>query len=196
LGTDCQYLESELLARIADADEKAFARVVARYAPAIYSHILTYIKDVPQAEELTQDIFLSIWNLRTTLPQVENFRAYLFRAARNRTISALRQQLKLVPLAGRDDWEDALANPADTLELRELNRLIEDGIERLPPRRKQVFRMSRIQGMSYDQIARELNISRSAVNQHIVEALVFLRNHLHGKIPFWMLAFLPLAFPH
>lgn len=196
MGNDCQYLENELLAKVAEADEKAFTRLVAHYAPIIYTHILTYIKDVPQAEELTQDIFVGIWKIRHTLPQIENFRAYIFRAARNRTISALRQQLKHVSLSGRDDWEDALSNPADTLELRELNRVILEGIELLPPRRKQVFKMSRLDGMGYDDIAKELNVSRSAVNQHIVESLVFLRGHLQGKLPLWILLFLPLVPPH
>lgn len=187
---DCQYPETELLARVANADEKAFAHLVATYAPVVYAHVLSYIKDVPQAEELTQDIFMGIWNLRTTLPQIENFKAYLFRASRNRTISALRQQLNHHPITGNENWEDQLSSPVRKMELRELHDSILDGIEKLPPRRRQVFKMSRLEGRSYDEIARELSISRSAVNQHIVESLVFLRTHLRHKLPLWIILFL------
>ncbi|MCR6721213.1 MAG: RNA polymerase sigma-70 factor [Chitinophagaceae bacterium] len=186
-------MEEELLRKIAEADEKAFARLVAHYAPIIYAHILSYIKDPQQSEEITQDIFVGIWNVRTTLPDIVNFRAYIFRATRNRTITALRQQLSHESLAGRDEWEDTLSNPAEKMELRELNQVIMAGIELLPPRRQQVFKMSRLQGLSYDEIAAELNISKSAVNQHIVESLVFLRTHLKGKLPLWIHLFLPLA---
>lgn len=193
MGNDWSYNEKELIAQVAEGDERAFSAIVDRYAAPVFAHVLTYLKDVGKAEELTQDIFLSIWKTRATLIQLDSFRAYLFVTARNKTISALRQKIKKNILPAHDEWEDTLANPQQTLEYRELNDSILQGIELLPPRRKQVFKLSRLEGLSYEAIAQQLNISKSAVNQHIVEALVFLRTYLHDKTPLLSLLLAVLA---
>lgn len=184
MSNDCPYQESELLTRVAGGDEKAFSEIVNRYAAVIYAHILTYNKDPYQAEEITQDIFVAIWKNREALPAVDNFKAYLFRAARNRTISAFRQKLRHTEYQEQDELDNIAANENHQLEYRELSEFIQRGIELLPPRRKQVFKLSRLEGKTYEEIARQLNISRSSVNQHIVEALVFLRTYLRDTLAF------------
>src|SRR5690606_29271189 len=67
------------------------------------------------------------------------------------------------------------------LEYKELRDIINAGIEELPPRRKQIFKMSRFGGLSYDEIARQLNIGKSTVKDHVLEALVYLRAYMKEK---------------
>jgi RNA polymerase sigma-70 factor (ECF subfamily) len=71
-----------------------------------------------------------------------------------------------------------LPDSPQLLEMKELSKLLDQAIGALPPRRKEVFLLSRMEGMTYEAIAVKLQISRSAVRQHIVEALVFLRHYL------------------
>lgn len=172
------YQDKELLLQIASGDEKAFATLIDRHTASVYGHVLSYIKDPHYAEEITQDIFVAIWKNRDGLAAIEHFAAYLFKATRNKTISAFRQKLKAITVPVQDALDLAAEQPAETVEFQQLSETIIRGIELLPPRRQQVFKLSRLEGKTYDDIARQLNISRSSVNQHIVEALVFLRTYL------------------
>lgn len=183
MDRDPLYNEKELLRQIANDDERAFELLIAQYSSVLYGHVLSYLKDPGRAEEITQDIFLSIWNLRAQLPAVDHFRAYLFRAARNRTISAFRTQLAHTVSTEELEIESSYSTPAEKIEYEELTAAVLHALDKLPPRRKEIFLLSRQQGKTHEEIARSLSISRSAVNQHIIEALIFLRTHLRHTLP-------------
>lgn len=191
MGNDCDYNEQEILGRVAAGDQRAFTSVVEKYSAAIYAHVLTYIKNAVRSEEITQDIFIKVWEHRTELPAIANFSGYLYVMTRNRAISALREKI-FSPEPEKDELETDGLNPAGALEFRQFSETVMRGIALLPPRRKQVFTLSRFEGLGYEEIARKLEISKSAVNQHIVEALLFLRTFLRNETLvliacFWML---------
>lgn len=174
--------EKELLLRVAARDQRAFTLLVEQYAATVYRHVLQYIKSAPLAEEITQDIFLKIWENVDALANLQSFAAYLHVITRNRTISELRKKLDGPVEAAIDEIEEKLLTPATQLEYRQLSDILQQGIELLPSRRKQVFKMSRFEGMTYEHIATELSISKGTVNEHIVEALAFLRGYLKGQM--------------
>lgn len=173
-----EYSESELAPLIASGDQLAFAVLVERYTSTIYGHLVSYLKNAQKAEDITQEIFITLWKKRQQLPQIANLSAYLFTVTKNRAINTFRNKLNTLAEPPADTLESLLAIPSDHLEYRELYRALMSGIAKLPPRRKEVFTMSRITGLSYDEIAASLGISRSAVKQHIIEAMHFLRRHL------------------
>jgi RNA polymerase sigma-70 factor (ECF subfamily) len=181
LRNDSLHNEPELLERIARGDERAFAWLVEAYGASVYAHVLTYIKDATRAEEITQDIFLNVWNHRLELPSIQNFRGYLYILTRNRTISVLRERIIKYNEAEKDELQTNL-NPAGLMEYRQLSDALRRGIDQLPARRKEIFLMSRFDGKTYDEIASHLDISKSAVNKNIVEALVFLRTFLRNEM--------------
>jgi RNA polymerase sigma-70 factor (ECF subfamily) len=181
LRNDSLHNEPELLERIARGDERAFAWLVEAYGASVYAHVLTYIKDATRAEEITQDIFLNVWNHRLELPSIQNFRGYLYILTRNRTISVLRERIIKYNEAEKDELQTNL-NPAGLMEYRQLSDALRRGIDQLPARRKEIFLMSRFDGKTYDEIASHLDISKSAVNKHIIEALVFLRTFLRNEM--------------
>lgn len=191
MESDCVYNEQDILARVAAGDQRAFTQVVEQYTATIYAHVLTYIKNAFRAEEITQDIFVNVWKHRTELPGIANFSGYLYVITRNRSISAFREKI-FSPEPEKDELETDGLNPAGALEFRQFSETVMRGIALLPPRRKQVFSMSRFEGMSYEEIARRLEISKSAVNQHIVEALLFLRTFLRNQMVF-LIAFFSAA---
>ena len=163
---------------IASGDQQAFTILVERYTSTIYGHLVSYLKNVQEAEDITQEIFIALWKKRQQLPQIKNLSAYLFTATKNRAINAFRNKLNTLEEPPADTIGSLLATPSDHLEYRELYRALMAGIAKLPPRRKQVFTMSRVTGLSYEEIATSLGISRSAVKQHIIEAMLFLRRYL------------------
>jgi RNA polymerase sigma-70 factor (family 1) len=181
LSTPPTYTEKELLQLVAAGDQRAFAVLTEQYTARLYAFALAWLKRPATAEEVTQDVLLAVWKHRTELPAITNFPGWLYVITRNRTYSAFRQLLDHAPLTETNDIETQLHSPQAALEYRELTELLHQGIAQLPPRRQQVFRMSRLEGKTYEEIAAALSISRSAVNQHIVESIVFLRNWLHQE---------------
>jgi len=182
---------SSLLRRTAQGDEHAFARLVDEYWNNIYTQSLVYTRSVQQAEEATQDIFMKIWNSRVSLPSLDNFENFLFIIARNVIISALRKKRGLYVVEPAKDIIGAAPSPDQQFAYKESYDIINRGIDLMPPQRKQVFRLSRLEGMSYEEISRQLGISRNTVKEHIVKGLHFLRGYLksHGGNTFFLLLF-------
>jgi RNA polymerase sigma-70 factor (ECF subfamily) len=186
LKSQLLHNETESLKLIASGDQKEFAILIETYGPRVYSHVLTYIKDAARAEEITQDIFMNVWNHREQLPSVQNFQGYLFVLTRNRTISAFRERITRYNEALKDELETRV-DPAKLLEYRELSDVLQRGMDQLPARRKEIFLLSRFGGKTYEEIAAQLKISKSAVNKNIIEALVFLRTFLRNELLFSLL---------
>lgn len=181
------YDERELLLRIAEGDERAFAVLFDRYRLPIYMHVLSILKSPARAEEITQDIFLKIWNKRQGLSEILSFENYLYIITRNYTISDLRKKFRgggLTPDPG-SGW-----TPEQQLQFKELNGRLGKIVDRLPPRRKQVFIMSRLEDKTHQQIASELGISTGTVNQQLIAALSFVRAELRNHPDLTVLMFI------
>lgn len=169
--------EPDLLLRLAQNDEKAYSEIIEQYGSIIYGHCLMYVKDAGLAEEITQDILYSLWKQRADLPAVKNFPGYVYMMTRKRSISAFKA--KLAATEPPPDHLKSLQNsPVSNIEYKQLSEAIARGIEKLPAKRKQIFKMSRYEGLSYEEIAQQLNIAKSTVKDHILEALVFLRTYI------------------
>jgi RNA polymerase sigma-70 factor (family 1) len=169
--------EQELLQLIAQGNETAFKQIVDAYWTKVYGQALAYSKSVPLAEELTQDTFIAIWMNRERLSAVANFPGYLFMIVRNKLLNTLRQKLAATTPVDNMALEETTWRPDAQLEYRQVYDLLLKAMEALPPMRKKVFMMSRLEGKSYEEIAGELQISRNTVKEHIVKALNILRSH-------------------
>lgn len=171
--------ERTLLLRVAASDERAFGQLVNQYWGAVYEHALTYLKSPSLAEETALDVFEKIWSKREKLPEVDSFRDWLFIVGRNQFISRLRKKLAEPPVAGSAEWWiEEVHVPGISLELKELTRIIEAGIDSLTPHQKEVFRLSREQGLTHKQIAEQLGLSQHTVKGHLVNSLNHLRKYL------------------
>lgn len=182
LSIKLAYNPRDLLIRIAEDDPKAFTQLFDQYWLQVYAHVRSYIRNTEQAEDITQDIFFSIWVNRSKLNTVEDFEPWLHVVTRNRTISGLRKLLKESDRDIADIIPELAAQPVDSpagqLDLKQSRELLLQAIDQLPPRRRQVFRLSRMEGLSHQEIAEQLQISKATVNEHISEALSFLRSKL------------------
>lgn len=170
--------EKLLLLQIADGNEKAFAVLVERKWNNIYLQALTYLKSPQAAQDIVQDVFIKIWQNRKKLPELESFDSFLFIIARNQIISVLRKKA-LFPL-GPDDLEIEEKNylPDKVLSQKNLAALIARGIDLLPQQQKKAYLLSRDQGLSHEEIAATMQVSKEAAKKHICRALNFLRTYL------------------
>ena len=170
--------ERQILAAVAAGDERAFRVLVEAYWSRVYYNTLTLVKSPAVAQDLTQDIFLKIWLQREKLPEVENFKNYIYVVGRHQVIAALRK--KIVETVGDDmaALREDMQAPDLRLEGKEAYKMLMEGVERLTPQQKLIFKMSRMEGLSHEQIARQLGLSRNTVKVHMVIALNFLRGWL------------------
>lgn len=139
---------------------------------------MSWLKSAEEAEELTQDVFLKTWKARDQLEGLDNFDNWLFIISRNAIVSAVRQKLRRPGFLRGQDGEAEALRPDQWLEHRQHYQLLLTGIGLLPEKRQQVFRMSRLEGLTHEQIAERLGMHKDTVAQYIVKAVAFLKSYL------------------
>jgi RNA polymerase sigma-70 factor (ECF subfamily) len=172
--------EIDLLARVAEGDEKAFALIFHHYRRRIYSYTYHISGSSVQADELVQDVFLKVWLYRDKIPHILRFDNWLFTIARNQVFDMLKSMAReaslrrqMAGLPGPD------SNPVeDRMLTRENEEQLQRALDKLSPRQKQIFTLSRNEGLKHEEIASQLHISRHTVKTHLVQALKTLRNLL------------------
>ena len=183
--------ERQLMLAVAAGDSKSFRTLVDIFWSRVYGNTLTLVKSPQIAEEITQDIFLKIWQQKERLSEVQSFKHYIYVVGRNQVISQLRKKIAGKLEEPADVLEDRL-KPDAQLEYKETYQLIMEGIARLTPQQQLVFKMSRLEGLSYEEIGRRTGLSKNTVKGHMVLALNILRIYFrdHGDIT--ILCFLSL----
>ncbi|WP_198674115.1 RNA polymerase sigma factor [Chitinophaga alhagiae] len=169
--------DGELLARLVKGEEEAFSALYNRHHAAVAQFIQLLVKSPALAEDLAQETFIRIWEVRAQLAHVQTFKSYLFTAARNHALDCLRRASSELALKGeiihhfrelRNNTEEEVLTRA---YLRHLHRLLDT----LPPQTRKVFRLCREQQHSYEEVAEQLGISRNAVKKHMVRAMKTLK---------------------
>ena len=191
--------EKYLLEKIKDGDEAAFKTIYNKYVPRLYYFIYEYVPLADIAENITQETLMVLWEKKDDLKDDTNLGAYLFTVAKNNCLYKLRDQKykkRLIVGAEMNSMEidsniDALAAlDTSSLTFREIERIIEETLQQLPPQCRKVFRLSRFEEKKNREIADELGISVKAVEGHITKALKLFRSTLKDYLP--LVAFLLL----
>ena len=168
--------ERTLLRKLAQGNREAFDALYMQYAAKAEEFAYRMLKNRSEAEDITHDIFLKIWQQRHALPDIDKFGAYLFRMARNAVYD------KFDSRHVREKYAASGIRPVDfelpDIDNRDLLMLIDLAVERMPEQRRRIFRMSREEGLSNDEIARHLEISKRTVENQISRALSELRKLL------------------
>jgi RNA polymerase sigma-70 factor (family 1) len=164
-----------LLWRIANmSDEKAFKQFFEIYADRLYQFAFSFLKNKQIAEEAVADVFFKIWLMRTTLPKIDNIKAYLFKATYNTTVNYLDDEKKRKAI-GLDDIKVELdidrICPETELINKELKGKIEQAIESLPPRCKMIYKLAKVERMKYKEIAELLDISVKTIDNQLTIAI-------------------------
>lgn len=178
MAIDTLYNQNELLERIARGDEAAFAALYDLYWKRIYTMALLYLKSPQAAQDMVQDVFVKLWLNKENLLQVREFKPYLFVMARNNIISNLRNKVFHDYLDEDESLEESTMLPEKSLSFKESTDLLHKAIKKLPSQQQRAFKLSRNEGMSYEEIAREMGVSRLTVRTHISKALSFIRQYL------------------
>ena len=150
---------------------------------------LKYVGDLDEAKGLVHEVFVSVWEKFDSLPADMNYNSYLYTAVRNRSLNFIRDKKKNVMLENVAERE--LAETIDPMGTTELETEIEIAIQSLPEKCREVFELSRMEGLKYAQIADKLGISIKTVEAQMSKALSVLREHLKEFLSFVIFLFLP-----
>ncbi|WP_175404060.1 RNA polymerase sigma factor [Mucilaginibacter sp. PPCGB 2223] len=169
-----------LFNKIAAGDEMAFRTIYDVYFDRIAAYVFKMSKSEEVSEEIVQDVFMKLWVNRAALLNVEMPQAYLFSIARNKTIDYLRKLAKETNLIAllAENIQHHTNNAEKRIETQELRSLIAKAIAQLSPQKQKVFQLSKYEDLSHDEIARELNLSKSTIKNHLSETTQYLRRNL------------------
>ena len=174
-----------------EGDEEAFVALYNKYHRKIYSTALKMTQSDDMAQDVTQNVFLKIWDTRATLNPTKNFAAYISVICRNAIFDIFkRATLEETIKKELQQFSEILVSDQDDNDFYETYKtLLDQAIAELPPQRRVVFELCKLQEKTYDEVARSMNISRSTVQDHIVKANKFIREYLltHGNFSFAVL---------
>jgi RNA polymerase sigma-70 factor (ECF subfamily) len=171
--------ERQLQERIRAGDESAFDTVFRSHYADLVRMAESVVRERALAEEVAQEVMLELWRRRESLRVEQTFRAYLIRSTRNRALNHVRHQ-RVVEREAAIAAIDLPSAPSAEDEMlgTELEQAVRAAIDGLPQRVREVFRLSRDQGLKYSEIASTLEISVKTVEKRMGQALAQLRESL------------------
>jgi RNA polymerase sigma-70 factor (family 1) len=176
--------EKDILLELRKGNEQAFEKIYRVYRPRLFGKLMKLVKSQSYAEEILQAVFVKLWEHRKSIDPEKSFRSFLFKIAENSVYDFFRKAARnkhmashLIALsAAVDDSINVVTSNDEQLEI--LNK----AIEALPPQRKQVFRLCKLEGKSYKEVSEDLGISVSTISDHIVKATKSIRDYFEKNI--------------
>lgn len=173
--------DKELILLLQKGDKIAFYNIYERYCKRLYGFVLRYIKVDADADEIVQEVFVKIWDSRNKINAHSSFDSFLFTIAYNATISLLRKKTNekkyLEHLKSLQQVREA-PDLINEIYFKELDDQITALLNKVPLRQKEIFQLSRYEGLSHDEIAKKLNITVNTVKKHMTNTLTFLKSNI------------------
>jgi RNA polymerase sigma-70 factor (ECF subfamily) len=173
--------EKMLFHLVAEGDEQAFGRLFNLFLPKLYPFIVKFTRSETAAQEIIQETFIRVWLNRDKLDEIENPGGWLYKVASNECYSYARKKVLNNKFSNDINIATEPVQAAqEEMDLKELSRLIQQAVNKLPAQRKKIFQMSRNQGKSIPEIATELELSPNTVKNALVTSLRSIREYLSG----------------
>ncbi|MFA5848395.1 MAG: RNA polymerase sigma-70 factor [Bacteroidales bacterium] len=175
----------QIVHNLSMGSSSALRQLYDKYAPTVYRFVFSVLRNPHDSEEITQMVFIKIWDIRSTLRDDTNLISFLLTIAKNSSYNFLKHKYKeklmfeKMELSLKDKASGLVDN---TLIEKDLNDMLSTLIDKLPPRRREVFVLNRFKGLSYKEIADKLEISENTVDTQMRKALQFIKDNLANEI--------------
>ncbi|HEX5171293.1 MAG TPA: RNA polymerase sigma-70 factor [Cyclobacteriaceae bacterium] len=174
--------EDQIIKGIREGSEAHFRQVFDAYFDALCHYAFTKLRDMDEAEDIVQGMFVKVWEKRSSLVITQSIRSYLFRAVHNHCINQLEHRdVRQRHLTYKTSTTGNESQPPEVFP-EELEDNIRNAIEQLPQQCRLIFKMSRYEELKYAEIADKLGISVNTVENQISKALKILRAQLSNII--------------
>ncbi len=172
-----KYSDYELASLLKEGNHAAFTEIYHRYKAVLYIHALKLLKDEDEAQDVIHELYTSLWNKSRDFNLDIPLRSYLYKSVKNRIFDIFSHQKirtgyikKFAEVIELGEW-----TTDEKIREKELIAAIEEGMDLLPAKMREVFEMSRFANLSHKEIAKELNISDKTVKTQVHNALHILR---------------------
>jgi RNA polymerase sigma-70 factor, ECF subfamily len=175
-----EYRDEELMSEIKADNMFAFDILYKKYCNRIYKFGYSILKSPEESENLTQDVFLNLWENRQKVEKGSSIKSYLFTITYNSAISTIRKKARESEFVEYLKSLQEISNePANVeFEYNELINKLDEIIKKLPLRQKEVYLLHRVEGLKYNEIAERLHISVNTIENHMSRALKTIRKRL------------------
>ena len=181
-----EQVSNTVLTGFISGDMACFEEVYLCYKDRTYYYALKLTRSELLAEEVVQDVFVKIWSNREKIDLKYSFASFVFRVTHNHIINVLKRisYEKTVKDRFLKSSEICVSDTEDKVIYKEYMEILSKAIDQLPPRRKDVFNMSRNKGIGHDEIALEMGISKNTVKSQLVKATKSIRKYfsMHGEL--------------
>lgn len=174
---------NHLVKKLKEGDHEAFEQVYDLYKDRIIGNLLRILKDRSLVEELTQDLFLQIWNNKEDIDLEKSFKAYVFTIANNLAKNALKRAYHDLKMRSAilSVSQQSYEHIEQEIEIKDNKKLLYDLLDILPPKRKHIFILCKIEGKTYEEVSQMLNVSHNTINDHIYKANLTLKKYCIDK---------------
>ncbi|TKG95760.1 RNA polymerase sigma-70 factor [Puteibacter caeruleilacunae] len=169
-----------LVQRFREGDPIAFEKLFDQYSQKLYGFVQSYLKNIQESEEITQDVFYKLWINRSYLKSDEAFKSYLFKVALNNIRAYFNRkntEEKHKQLVAQE-FILLADSSADEMEYSAVMKLVDQIIDQMPAKRREIFLLSRKEGLDINEISNHLNLSESTVKNQLTNAIAFLKDEV------------------
>lgn len=171
--------ERAILRAIAEGSEAAFVQLFDKYSAKVYNVAYKFLDSREQAEEIVQDVFMDVWISKDKMAEVLNLNAYILGMVRKKVYDAYRQKSSFAQLIKELSDNPPTENAVErNMQEREYEILLQRALAKLPHHQQEIFGLAREEGLSHEEIAKKLNLSRLSVKAHMKRILRVLRQTL------------------
>ena len=176
--------DRKLVIRLKEDDGVAFEKLFLKYNQKLFNYCYRLLRSKQEAEGIVQATFMKIWELRHELNEEQSFSGLIFKISRNRVFNEFRSRLnQRYYYEYLKEYAETLDNTTEKeLDFLEIKAMIDSLLRQLPERRREIFLLSRDQGLSYKEIAKKLEISENTVDTQIRKALTHFREMFRESI--------------
>ena len=184
--------DTELVTLLKDRDEEAFTEIYNRHWKLIYAHVYKMLRDEDEAKDIVQEVFGNLWIKAASIKSNLNISGLLYTAARNKVFDLIEKNRVRADYIGEIAafLSDPVNTQLETIDEKRILEILEREIQKLPPKMREIFELSRKENLSHKEIAAKLNLSEQTVKKQVQNALKVIKpklNDLGVSIAFLLL---------
>ena len=167
---------NELITRLKNDDRQAFDSLYRQFSSAVYGNVLKLTKEEVVAEDIVQEVFLTLWKKRNTIDIEKDMAGWLFTISYNKSIDHIKKRAKEILIQESIQPADDVV---DELLISNQIKVLENALDDLSPQKRRVFELCKLQQKTYDAAAKELQISTHTVKEYLSLATLSIKQYVH-----------------